>query len=35
MTDRNTYEETLNHVSTYSKPSDLYITDMRLSLIHI
>jgi len=33
MTDRNTYEETLNHVSTYSKPSDLYITDMRIAHI--
>ena len=25
----NNYEETLNHVNTFSKPSDLKITDMR------
>jgi len=28
-----TYEDTLNSVSTYSKPSDLRITDMRISTV--
>ncbi len=28
-----TYEETLNHVNTYSKPSELRITDMRITTI--
>ena len=29
----NTYEDALNSVSTYSKPSDLRITDMRISTV--
>jgi L-alanine-DL-glutamate epimerase-like enolase superfamily enzyme len=34
MTDNEkTYDETLNHVNTYSKPSELRITDMRIATI--
>jgi len=33
MADKSNYEETLNHVNTYSKPSDLRITDMRITTI--
>ena len=29
----NNYEETLNHVNTFSKPSELKITDMRFANI--
>ena len=28
-----TYEDTLNHVNTNSRPSDLRITDMRVATI--
>ncbi len=34
METKNTqYEDTLDHVNTYSKPSDLKITDMRIATI--
>ncbi|MBN1877380.1 MAG: mandelate racemase/muconate lactonizing enzyme family protein [Anaerolineae bacterium] len=34
MTDKtNTYEQTLDHVNTYSRPSELRITDMRITTI--
>lgn len=33
MTDTNSHAEVLNHVNTYSRPSDLRITDMRIAHI--
>jgi L-alanine-DL-glutamate epimerase-like enolase superfamily enzyme len=34
MGNRQTYEETLEHVNTYSRPSELKITDLRLTEIN-